>query len=315
MKRTYLFVLSCLCPFLLSCGSLRQEIDPDRLNREASKLVVTCFLSPQDTVLAVKVNRSQPVLGDEPEFGLTATDVKDAVTTLSSGSKSVVLVYNRQLGYYRASSQGLPVVVGQTYTLTVQTPAGEQATAACTIPGPVNLASLAFDSLIDNQFSGQSKRYFVRGRWRDPAGQPNNYQLTGLFRYILPCTNCQNNPNYKETEQFTTLYFDESNKGLQTDQSTNGGEMISGRAFLGYSYYSGGGSNQPNFGSQYKSATVTVNLLNTDRAYYQYQDAIARQSDVSGNPFAEPVIIPTNIQGGFGCFAGYNRSTITLKLK
>jgi hypothetical protein len=56
-------------------------------------------------------------------------------------------------------------------------------------------------------------------------------------------------------------------------------------------------------------------LLNVDENYYRYHDGVARQDEVRDNPFAEPVPIPTNIQGGLGCFGAYNRSTLTLYLK
>lgn len=302
--------------FLLSgCGSLRREVDPDRLNREAAKLVVTCFLSPQDTVLAVKITRSQPVLGEEIRYPYNGTNVSNATVALGVSGKSVMLRYDSQLGYYGVNSQQLPIVTGQTYTLSVQTPAGEQATSTCTIPVPVNLTSVTFDTLTDNQSGGQyrNKRYYVIGRWQDLAGQANFYQVKGELRYIPQCTGCQTNPNYKETEQNSTLYFNDNSNGLQTDRGKEGKEMISDRAFVGSYYF--GSTPQSGFGSQYKSATLTINLLNTDQAYYQYQDAVARQSQSSDNPFAEPVPVPSNIQGGLGCFAGYNRSTMTLKLK
>ncbi len=315
MLRSVFLVVSLLIAnlFLLSgCDSLRKEVDPDRLNREAAKLVISCFLSPQDTVLAVKVTRSLPVLGEQINYSYTGINVTDATVFLSAGGKSVTLRFNSQLGYYSVSNLQLPVVAGQTYSLRVQTPAGEQATSSCTIPRVVNLTGITLDSLTDNQFGRQNKRYFVRGRWQDPAGQANYYQTTGLLRFVPLCTSCEMNPNYKPTEQYSPLYSDNSTNGLQTDRSTEGNEMISDRLFLGNLY---GNPAQSGFGSQYKSATLTVNLLSTDQAYYQYQDAVSRQGQSSDNPFAEPVPVPTNIQGGLGCFAGYNRSTMTLKLK
>ena len=315
MLRSVFLVVSLLIAnlFLLSgCDSLRKEVDPDRLNREAAKLVVTGFLSPQDTVLAVKVTRSLPVLGEVFQYTSNGNPVTDATVALSANGKSVTLRFNSQLGYYSVSNLQLPIVIGQTYSLSVQTPAGEQATSTCTIPEAVNLTSITVDSLTDNQFGRQNKRYFVRGRWQDPAGQANYYQTTGSLRFVPLCTGCEMNPNYKPTEQYNPLYSDENTNGLQTDRSTEGIEMISDRLFLGNLY---GNPSQSGFGSQYKSATLTVNLLSTDQAYYQYQDAVSRQGQSSDNPFAEPVPVPTNIQGGLGCFAGYNRSTMTLKLK
>ncbi|MFD2573491.1 DUF4249 domain-containing protein [Spirosoma soli] len=299
---------------LTSCDSLRQEVNPDRLNRESAKLVVTCFLSPQDTVLAVKVSRSQPVLGEETGGLYTGNTVANATVTISQGGQSVQLPFVSSQAYYKIDAKQLPVLAGQTYTLTVQTPNGEQATSRCIIPEPVVMTSVTFDSIADNQFGQRRTRYFVRARWDDPANQVNYYQLTGLFQAIQNCLGCERSPTYKEQVLYNNLYFRDNSNGLLTDRTTNGGPMISDRGFLGggYTFFNG---QQVGFTSQYKTASVQANLLNTDQAYYLYQDAIARQSEVSGNPFAEPVPVPTNLTGALGCFAGYNRSTITLKIK
>lgn len=309
----YVLIVSVL--ILSGCDSLRKEIDPSRLNREAAKLVVTCFLSPQDTILAVKVNRSQPVLGDEPSYGYTDNTVANATVTLSEGSRSVLLLYATRETYYKADVTKLPIVAGHTYTLTVQTPTGEQVTSTCTIPEPVSLTRVTFDTLTDNTSGSQytNRRYYVYGHWQDPAAQVNYYQLTGSLRFILLCKGCESNPNYREQELVTALYYDNNNSGLLPDRGLEGKEIVSNRAYYSTSY-SGNGYGF-NFNGQYKSATLLINLLSTDQAYYQYRDAIARQSEAGDNPFAESVPVPSNIQGGLGCFAGYNRSTTIIKLK
>lgn len=288
--------------YLFGCDSLRQEVNPDRLNREAAKLVVTCFLSPQDTVLAVKVNRTQPVLGESTNFSNTGINVSDATVTLSESGQSVTLRYDARLGYYQAPTGQLPVAVGRTYALAVQTPVGEQARASCTVPASVALTSVVLDSSTENQFGRQHRRYFVRARWTDPAGQANYYLTTGMYKFLI------NDPKVPGKEQFSYLSLGENNNnGLLTDRNTDGREMISERLFMNIGYYSNN--------SQAKISGVSVNLLTTDQAYYQYLDAIDRQSEASGNPFAEPVPIPSNIQGALGCFGAYNHSTLTMTLK
>lgn len=310
--KTSAFSLLILClTGLCGCESLRQEVNPDRLNREADKLVVTSFLCPQDTLLAVKVSRSQPLLGENTG---TVINVSDAVVTLSEGGRSVTLRYDAKLGYYQTAVSQLPIIAGQTYSLVVQTANGERATSTCTIPAPVSLSSITLDSLTENEFGRQIKRYFVRARWQDPADQINSYQVTGAFRFVATCLTCINNSSTNQ-EQIGSLYFDDNTNGLQIDRNTNGGAMISGRAFFGIYFSSNIASPDFNFGDRYKSASILINLLSTDQAYYQYQDAVARQSQVSGNPFAEPVPIPSNIQGALGCFGAYNRSTLTMTLK
>lgn len=298
--------------YLLGCDSLHQEVNPDRLNREAAKLVVTCFLSPQDTVLAVKVNRSQPVLGESTNFSNTGINVSDATLTLSDGARTVTLRYDARLGYYQAVISELPVVVGRAYALAVQTPAGEQARASCTVPELVALKDILLDSAVTNDFGRTAKHYYARLRWRDPAGKPNFYLLRGDNEYTAR-NQSRTSPNAPLRDTLYKLrgtwYFD--NGSTTTDVGRDGQELVSGRGRLAMYYVFSNGQQQ----LERPVGQLNAHLLNVDENYYRYSDAIDRQSRASGNPFAEPVPIPSNIQGALGCFAGYNRSTLTVTLK
>ncbi|UFH55606.1 DUF4249 domain-containing protein [Spirosoma sp. KNUC1025] len=286
---------------LIGCSSLRNEVDPAMLGVQPTKLVVSCFISPQDTTLAVKVTRSNTVVGDSISLLQTGNNVTNATVTLAEGSKSVVLPYNNVVKgdtvksrlYYSVNARLLPIVVGHTYTLTVVVN-GERVSSSCTIPAAVPLTSITLDSL--------SRRYYVLARWQDPAGQANYYQVAGIFRYITStCKACQN-------ESYSTLSFDDDNRGLFDDAGVDGREKVSGKAYLTPSATN-------NFYNQYKTASVTVNLMSVDQSFYRFQEAVIRQRRSRNNPFAEPVLIPSNIEGGLGCFAGYNNATKTLTLK
>lgn len=303
MKIVHSILLFLLTILFLSCGSLRNEVDPSQLGVESAKLVVSSFLSPQDTTLAVKVTRSATVVGDSVNLLQTGNNITDAIVTLSEGSKSVILPYNnvpkadtaRSHPYYSVDARLLPIIAGHTYTLIVVTANGQRATSTCTIPTPVQPKDIAVDSL--------NRRYFIRASWQDPASQINYYQVAGIFRYILTsCKSCQTSTN-------DNLSFDDDTRGLFSDAGVDESIMFSGRAYLTPS------GPQENFYSRYKSASVLVNLMSVDQAYYRYQEAIIRQRRSRNNPFAEPVLIPSNIQGGLGCFAGYNNAVLTLKLK
>ena len=305
-------LLVCLIFWLMGCDSLRQEVEPDRLNREAAKLVVTCFLSPQDTVLAVKVSRSQPVLGETNGFSYAGINVPDATVLLSEGGRSATLRYDARLGYYQAAISQLPVIVGRTYTLAVQTPAGERAEASCTVPESITLNEIVLDSSITNDFGLTTKQYYARLRWRDPVGKPNFYQLMGDNEYTQR-SRYQPSPNTPVRDTLYQLrgnwFFD--NGSTSTDIGRDGQELVSVRGRLAMTYEWTNGNqliNRP-------VGQLNAHLLHVDESYYRYYDAVERQAQVLGNPFAEPVPIPTNIQGAFGCFAGYNRSTLTVVLK
>ncbi|GAB3798448.1 hypothetical protein GCM10028819_19520 [Spirosoma humi] len=315
VNRVYFAIICLACCLIMAgllggCSSLRNEVDPSQLGLASPKLVVSGFLSPQDTVLAIKLTRSSTVVGDSLDLLQTGNDITDATVTLSDGNKSVQLQYTRThptdstaQSYYRASARLLPIVTGQTYTLSVLTANGQRATSRCTIPAPVKPTAITFDSLTQTQGRSLSRRYFVKTFWPDPAGQANYYQVAGYFRYQSQLDQLGNFP----------LTIDDDNRGFFSDEGLDGTTIVSGRSFLTSTTFMPNEST--NFYGQYKKALVTVNLMSVEQTYYRFQTAVIRQRRVRNNPFAEPVLIPTNIEGGLGCFAGYNNSITTFNLK
>jgi hypothetical protein len=305
------FFLPGILLIVSGCETLRNEVSPDQVKGAKPTLVVTCFLAPQDLVLAAKVSRTRPVF--ESQAGTAPnSNIIDATVSLSQGSRSVQLRYDATLGFYRADVKTLPIVAGNTYQLSVRTSAKEQATGTCTIPMPVTITGTTFDSLTDSQSGKASTRYFVRARWHDPAGQANYYQVTGLFRYVKNYAKDDRSATLPPKEEVSTLRFDTIEGALMNDESKGGSAMVSQPAYLvGLTTST---PQRSGFRTQYKVATVILNLLHTSAAYYQYQDAIIRQAQVAGNPFAEPVSVPSNIQGALGCFGAYNRSTAAVRL-
>ncbi|SOD96146.1 DUF4249 domain-containing protein [Spirosoma fluviale] len=310
-----LITLLAVIGMFTGCSSLRNEVDPSQLGFAAPKLVVTSYLSPQDTNLAVKVTRSKTVVSDD-SLDTGGSNVTNATVTLAEGNRSVTLRYNSpnspvdslKQPYYSASARLLPIVAGRTYTLTVVTPNGERATSTCTIPAPVRPTAVTFDSTTENQGRSLLRRYYVLARWQDPPAQANYYQVTGFFQYTTKCDSC----GAKQVGA-TQLSISDDNRGLFSDAGVDGTQMISGKAYVSSTPFT---SNQlTNFYGQYRNATVTVNLMSVDQHYYQFQEAVIRQRRVRNNPFAEPVLIPSNIQGGLGCFAGYNNATLILRLR
>jgi hypothetical protein len=303
----HLVVLLSSLLLLAGCGSLRNEISPDQLGLESAKLVVSGFLSPQDTVLAVRLTQSRTVVGDSISSGLSDGNVTKATVTLSDGNRTITLRYGANgYQYYSAPPRQMRIVAGRTYTLDVVTAEGQRATATCTIPPPVSLSAVQVDSLTENN---RTRRYFVRATWQDPVGQTNYYQVAGVFRTTSPETYGLNAK--PRSYVYANLNFDDDNRGLFDDATTDGTVFTSGKAYIGNTTLVDGKATK-GFRNQFLESVLTVNLLAVDASYYQYRSAVIRQGRVRGNPFAEPVLIPSNIQGALGCFAGYNSSTIDM---
>lgn len=309
MKAIPYLTLLITCFLLIACDSLKQEVDPSKLVSEPAKLIVACFISPQDTVLAARVSISRPVLG----ITESSADIPNAIVTLSDGTQTVQLVYEPGVNYYRADVRQLPIVVGKTYTLTAKTANGQLAIdASCTVPGPVALQSLQIDSATTNDLGQVQKQYYARLKWRDPAGEINFYRVVGHNENTYPTTT-GSSPNGPGRDTLITRfgYWSFENGSTITDTERDGQELVSSRGQLSITRIFLNGQPQPTR----PVGTVVAYLLNVDENYYRYHDEVERQREVRNNPFAEPVLIQTNIRGGLGCFGAYNKSMLVTELK
>ncbi|MGM9506453.1 DUF4249 domain-containing protein [Larkinella sp. GY13] len=283
---------------LVSCQNLRQEVQPQQLAEQPVKLLVACFISPQDTVLAAKVARSRPILDDET---VTNLEITNATVTLQTGSRSIVLTYHPRLRYYRASPNQFPIRAGETYQLSVQTPDGQSVEARTTVPEAVSLQQVRLDSEVVLENDQVRKRFFTRYAW---SGRTGYYQTTGIVTYR--CSGCSPDKTIHEPVQFV------GQQGLYTDRESKGGRTVSDPGYIGASIP----SNQPFFSTLFsKPFVLTADLRHVNEDFYRYHQALGQQQQVESNPFAEPVPIPTNIRGGLGCFGAYSRSTLTVRLE
>ncbi|GAA4416043.1 hypothetical protein GCM10023187_47120 [Nibrella viscosa] len=299
MKTT---LLSLLVLGLLSCNRLEQEVRPVALISQPAKLTVVCFIAPQDTILTAKVTVTRPILSADSK----STEVTNATVRLAEGSRTVTFTYDLKNKYYSVRASQFPIEAGKTYTLTVTTPDGKKAVGTCAVPRPVPLAGIQFDSLTTS-WPSQGKRYFMRLRWQDPAGQKNYYRPSGLFSSVSAQT-----PGVSAVQPLS-FEGEFNGKLLISDQDQDGNLLDSGRGYLD----GGKATTAPSqtFGRLYRTASVAVSLLHLDPNYYAYHESVQRQDATDGNPFAEPVLITTNIVGGIGCFGAYNRSVVVLKLR
>ncbi|RIV23413.1 DUF4249 domain-containing protein [Fibrisoma montanum] len=297
---------------LTGCQNLRQEVDLDGLTQQPNKLIVAAFISPQDTVLTVKVNRTRPI---QDPYNATSGLVTNARVTLTNAGRSLTLVYNTTHQQYQADPARLPIRSGQTYTLTVQTPDGLRVSGSCTVPPAVPVQTVSLDSL--EEVNG-NKQYLVRLAWQDPPRTKNFYQPIGAFVYLRSCGTCSSAEKARQRPVRAPIPFGTSTNlsGLVSDDLRDGSVLTSEWGALRADSTDKARST-PNtvFRDYYARATVTAVLLHVDEAYYRYHTAAELAARYDGNPFAEPVIIPSNIKDGLGCFAAYNKSIRNVVLK
>lgn len=308
MKNKFLNIIFILSQsFLLSCESLIKEIAPSILPETDSKLVVACFISPQDTVLAAKVTETKLLIGTTGDI---REDITNATVNLSDGSKNIRLIYNPKLGYYRALPSELPILVGKTYTITVNTPDGRQVNATTTVPNPIAIKEVKIDSTKVNDFqqgnSVTNTEYDVKVIWQDKAGETNYYRAITEYVFLYRIVD---SINKKVINAPVSAIID-----LRTidDKDTDGQLLSLNRAYLPTNI--GGNIQGQDANLKTRLDVIKVGLFQTDIHYYNYHTSLRRQRE-NNNPFAEPVLLYTNIKGGFGCFGAYNATWQEFKAK
>ncbi|TXK49650.1 DUF4249 domain-containing protein [Pontibacter qinzhouensis] len=256
------------------------------------KLVVTSFISPQDSFLVVRLQTTQPAIGK------TLSDeqrkVKNASVTISDGNTTVALAYDEGMNRYQTEASNLVLAPGRTYTLKVNTPAGGSAEASCIIPDPANIqiTEINFTSLKEsNEFQQHDfYRYELNYTWRDAPGVTNYYHALAFMKYKV-------NIWPEPVDHLSDLYPVQSDANFVRDESAVN-NMLHSPTFTLY-------GNQE--GPVPKPYYLHAYLMVTDKHYYMYHKSLMEQQQIDGNPFAEAKFIYSNMVGALGVFGAYYR--------
>ncbi len=234
---------------------------------------------PEDSVLTdavVQLFRQRP--GQGPQAGDTLNNF--SITALGSPIEGNNL-------YYAAPTQiaGQSFVQqGYNYSLTVSSKDGRTVNASAAIPVS-EIADTNIQILVTSP-DEWSRNIQVKVRWRsmneDPSGsEPShfriNYRVTGIFQ----------NSDYWNNADLTGY----PNQLVSMNASNNGVYEWQDR----FNFY------LPFDTTGLANAQLEVAIQRINQPLYQYLQAIGQQGLSEDNPFGEPVVIPTNIQGGLGC--------------
>lgn len=263
-------ILTILTLFLFS--SCRKEANI-KLPVTKSLPVVHCFISPEDTILRVKVTSSQPL------YQNTGTDiyasVNNAVVEIKSDQGNANFIYNTLSEYYELSSKTYSILPGKVYKLQVTTASGDIATAETQIPqNIVSIDNLTYETIKDQM--GESKNFKIS--FTDESSIKNYYNLSVAGISI----DQMGDTIIKETG-IRTLHDDVNKNGAYT--------TLSGRYF----YYEGD-----------SIKAFDAYLLNCSASYYKFH--LSLQNYTGDNPFSEPTLTFNNISGGYGVFASYRKT-------
>jgi Domain of unknown function (DUF4249) len=334
--------------FILSIWSCETVIENVALPYE-ERMVIQAFISPQDTLLEVKISKTRPVTGTfpadqfygsqvyKPLAGATI-EISDGVRkanflfqTISNPNgteydqKTGKLVTQTRAGYF-LKAKDFPIMAGKTYTLTAKAPNLPDASATCTVPNRKLIESKDFTILKGNIDSVKSGGAYSNGSVlysyynltkrinitvNDVANEENFYAVA---YYSQKVSQYKENGTNKTITQYTLNQ--EFGSDFITDYKQDGKVLNFMKAGINMGFY----SDEPNQQSNpYTPKTISHNLsifvATSDKAYYQYNKSIGSGRGLNDdNPFAEPVLTYSNINGGLGVFAGYNTTRVEVDL-
>jgi Domain of unknown function (DUF4249) len=281
MKRQYILLFISL--FFAGCsddGFLSVEEDAANIPFSTSP-TITAFLCPQDTVHKVTLSYTRPVVGKDLSREWSK-NVSKAIVMLGNGEQTVRLISGGG-NTFNIKAKDFKVEAGKTYTLNVITYDGQKAEATCTIPtNIVDIKQAKIKDVSDVKF--ETTKYLVT--WQDIPNEPNYYAVYVLTKYV------------SVTNKYVSVDQEDSENSI-TDQNNDNGKMVTKKNFYM--------TKRQNYNDgSYR--TTEIQILNTDVNFYRYHKDLDILKISGDNPLVEPINIYSNINGGFGVFAGYTRA-------
>jgi len=300
---------------LSSCDTLVTEISPDDLPGSTSKLVVQSFISPQAARINVVVTESIPLFGESSSGNSV---VRNAIVKISGGGKEVTIPYDSTSHLYSIDRTRFAIVASETYKLSVSD-GNRSVTASCTVPAnQVTIKSYVIDTAYINRRSGPDTALTVRLAWQDIAGETNYYRVRANMDIEYSVLEGDKPENFEEKRvrnRFSFRWDDDNGiSDFQNDINLDGTSFTSplGRGYLpstlmytsneGVKYYA---KQKP------KLIALFIEVNNTEKSYYDYHKTLDENDN--DNPFAEPVLVYNNVEGGLGCFAAYNNRQVIFR--
>ncbi|MEY3052208.1 MAG: hypothetical protein RLY31_1993 [Bacteroidota bacterium] len=318
MKPISFLALAASLLFLPGC---EKEVDFDFDDRD--KLVVISHFTENKT-LDVLVYKTDALSNEAPSVPAFVTDATVMVFEKDEFLELLELAPGSGEGSGRASiyrSRRLTPETGKLYTIRVSVPGFDPITAANSIPVPVPIASVLFNSnLTEANDAGSGSEpalldFEISVAVQDPAEVKNFYHLIfhqELFPYTVSSggdtivgmkTFAQPNMlQLKDPDLPVIKNYD--NRGFLADDRHFNGEKLEIGAVGSYRY-------DP---SQYLAGDFLVELRTVSEAYFFHYSTLTLQGELGNNPLGEGVVIYDNIENGVGIFAGYSSSVNSFRL-
>lgn len=274
---------------LIGLTSCEDIIDPNNLIKNNESLVViNSFISPQDTIISVKVSKTKFIIG-QPIFDSNSDEkfsIKDAKVLLTNeAGESISLPYSEKDFRYQIQAKYFSVKADKKYFLKVIVNEKEFK-ASCKIPAKriINISEV----LLEREDEEDGRTQNIKVRFEDIKSQ-KNYYIVGAEYQIVSKNFVQRSPFDFDSERFVTDFLGD-------------GKEMSSEGKFKIDFFSG---NQ-----------IEIQVANVEKDLYETLLSLYRNGKNEGSPLQEFVIPPNNIKGdeGYGVFAGFQITKKTIIL-
>jgi hypothetical protein len=286
-----------LIPFLLLLLSACELVVEVNVPFDPTKIVVNA-LQRTDSTWYVELTHTKRVTG-RVEYGYVYIPEATVVIHNPDGTSETLSV--DQYGIFRGVSRPEQ---GETYKITVDAPNMGSAEAEMTVPLVVSIVDVKWDSTGVEEQTSKPYAFYVNipftVTFRDPQDIKNYYgvQVAELIQ--------RDYQDYDGNMIRDTIWRVRENR-IEDDPgiATKDEAKISfpDNTFDGQTY-TAHFTNQFYIEQGETRLKVLVQLLSLSEDYYKYRETKNLQSDVMGDPFAQPVQVFSNVSSGFGIFAG-----------
>jgi len=267
-------------------------------------LVAQGFFSA-DSLWVVRVSRSVRFTASGPPQLVDSATVK-----IMSGNQVVARPTRSDTGTYAATGRG--AVEGQPYRLTVDAPGFPAIEGHDILPSPPPIASVQTTSVEPEDTTSRRQITRIDVTLDDPPGTDEFYGILVLQARVRV---------NRQTGQVTPLppslfpfRSDDQALGESPLDALNTESTRYREAFFPDDPFDGT-KRTLTFTIQYDAprsgATVVIRrgfavaLLSVSEDFYRYWETANEQAIVNNNPFAEPLRVHSNLDGGLGVFAGF----------
>ena len=293
MKRL-LFLLSISLAYI-SC----EKVIPFDGDVNTPKLVINSVFE-SDSTFKVHVSSSRSVI-DTASF----KNIDDAIVTIKDRNENIIETLNHvENGFYKG--QTFPQE-NQTYILEINHTNYANITASDSLPSPITINSVDTSTMVD-PINGN--RLQISMNFDDPENTQNYYLIEtySVNEYLVIKNSDTTEYELDTTKQFMVL-TDEvfqnggspwREQGLFNDLLFNGQNKTLELEIPNDSW----SGSEDGYDWSYQTLTLRLYLHNITLSYYYYRTSLELFQNASGNPFAQPVQVFSNVENGFGVFAG-----------